>query len=129
MLNTLLLLVAIVVVFVIFNKIKNRGVTQVNIAEAETLAKESGVTLIDVRSPQEFSEGHIQGAKLIPVDELNGRLKEIGPPKDKRILVYCHAGNRSASASQILKHNGFTGVSNLKGGITAWKASGLKVVK
>jgi rhodanese-related sulfurtransferase len=129
MLVTLLIVVAVIFVVVIFNKNKNQGITQVNVSEAEALVKDPGLTLIDVRSPREFSEGHIEGAKLIPVNELNGRLTEIESLKKKRILVYCHAGSRSASASQILKNNGFTRVSNLKGGITAWKATGLKVVK
>ncbi len=73
--------------------------------------------ILDVRSYEEFEEGFIEGAVLIPVDELESRYSEI--EKYDKILVYCRSGNRSVTASQILLDNGFKEVYNLLGGIQA----------
>ncbi len=74
--------------------------------------------LLDVRSYEEFDEGHIEGATLIPVDELEERWSEI--EEYDKILVYCRSGNRSVTASDILLDAGFGEVYNLLGGIGAW---------
>jgi rhodanese-related sulfurtransferase len=65
----------------------------------------SGATLLDVRTPQEYQRGHLDGAKLVPLSTLESRLSEL--PKDKPVVVYCQSGNRSAQASNILKANGY----------------------
>jgi len=83
--------------------------------------------VLDVRTPEEYAEGHIQGAKLIPVQVLAKHLAEV--PKDKQVYVYCHSGRRSANASKLLAENGFTRIENMVGGITAWKSAGYEVVK
>jgi len=61
------------------------------------------------------------------VQELDIRFKEL--PRDKKILVYCRTGSRSATASDILVKNGFTQIYNMQGGITEWKNAGYEVVK
>ena len=85
------------------------------------LAKAKDVVLLDVRTPAEFKEGHIQGANLIPI-QVFGYLflggKGIG---DKKILVYCRSGNRSAKAAQWLEQWGARHVYNLKHGIIEWR--------
>ena len=81
--------------------------------------------LLDVRTPEEYSEGHIEGATLIPVAELEGRLGEL--PEDKPIIVYCRSGNRSRTAANILIENGFKEVYDM-GGIVDWQAEGYPVV-
>ena len=78
--------------------------------------------LIDVRTPQEFASGHIQGAINIPVEEIGQRLSEV--PQDKPIVLYCRSGNRSNQASGILVNAGYTGIYDL-GGIIDWQAQGL----
>jgi rhodanese-related sulfurtransferase len=80
--------------------------------------------LIDVRTPQEFAGGHIQGAINIPVESLAGRLDEV--PQGKPIVVYCRSGNRSATAADILVQNGYQSVFDL-GGIQDWIAQGFAV--
>jgi phage shock protein E len=75
---------------------------------------QAGAAIIDVRSPDEFSEGAYPGAKNIPVNSLPNRLAEVGP-KDKPVVVYCASGGRSAVAQQILKATGFTDVTNAGG--------------
>ncbi|MCF7821118.1 MAG: rhodanese-like domain-containing protein [Mariprofundaceae bacterium] len=82
---------------------------------------------LDVRTPDEYRDGHIQGAVLIPVQELGKRLAEV--PKDKRVYVYCHSGRRSVIASNMLVKGGFGNIENIEGGIVAWKKAGYPVVK
>ena len=76
------------------------------------------VTLIDVREPYEYEIGRISGGVLLPLGELPARLGEI--PREHPIVVYCHAGMRSARAVQLLQQADFTNVFNLAGGIDAW---------
>jgi rhodanese-related sulfurtransferase len=66
-----------------------------------------GAMLLDVRSPGEFAGGHIDGAVSIPVQELAGRIDELGD-KTGQIVVYCQSGNRSAMAKRLLESRGFT---------------------
>jgi len=83
--------------------------------------------MLDVRTPDEYAEGHIKGAKLIPIQELAGRLAEV--PHDKQVYLYCHSGARSARASKLLADHGYTNIENIKGGIVAWKNAGYPVEK
>jgi len=95
----------------------------------EMIQKEKDVIILDVRTPQEYQEGHISNAINIPVQILGQQLDKLNNFKDKKILVYCRSGHRSAIASQILDRAGFKNVYNLKGGLFEWKASGLPLVK
>ena len=70
--------------------------------------------LIDVRTPEEFSLGTIEGAKNIPVDELRNRLSEI--PQDREIIIFCQVGLRAYLACRILRQKGFKNIKNLSGG-------------
>ena len=86
------------------------------------MAAKEDVLLLDVRTPEEFDGplGHLEGAKLIPLQELPQRLDEIKSYKNKEIVVYCRSGGRSQRASQILIDNGFRKVRNMVGGMRAW---------
>jgi rhodanese-related sulfurtransferase len=95
----------------------------------EMIQKEKDVIILDVRTPQEYQEGHISNAINIPVQILGQQLDKLKNFKDKKILVYCRSSHRSAIASQILDRAGFKNVYNLKGGLFEWKASGLPLVK
>jgi metal-sulfur cluster biosynthetic enzyme/rhodanese-related sulfurtransferase len=77
------------------------------------------IAILDVRTEAEFANGHIPGAKLLPVDELEDRLGEL-PPRDARIIVTCAAGGRSLQACNILAEHGWTNLLNLVGGMHAW---------
>ncbi len=72
-----------------------------------------GAVLLDVRTPEEFRQGHPEPARNIPVQELPQRLSELGPPETK-VVVYCAAGGRSAMAVSLLQRNGFKDVFDLK---------------
>lgn len=78
-------------------------------------------TLLDVRQPWEYEEFHLPGATLLPLGELADRLAEL--PSDKPLLVYCASGRRSAAASALLAGQGFADVTNMLGGIMAWKGA------
>lgn len=90
--------------------------------EAEKLIYE-GAFVLDVRTPQEYSSGHIKGAVLIPYTQLEERIDEV-PGNRTIVVVYCRSGRRSEIASRILQEEGFTDVNNMLGGINAWKAAG-----
>lgn len=92
----------------------------------ELMQKDPSITLLDVRTPQEYAPEHIAGATLIPVQVLNENLSKLSSVKNNKIIVYCHSGSRSVAASRILMQNGFTPL-NVKGGISAWKSEGLSV--
>lgn len=79
----------------------------------------SGCHVLDVRTPQETAGGVLPRAVLIPIDQLEDRIAEL--PKDgKPMLVYCAAGGRSAAACEFLSSQGFAGLCNLEGGMSAW---------
>jgi len=83
---------------------------------AQVLASDPGVVLVDVREPAEWAGGIIPGALLHPV----GRIEELAVDRDARVVLYCAAGGRSAAGAQRLRAAGFTDVTDLEGGISAW---------
>lgn len=82
--------------------------------------------LVDVRQPEEYRQGHIKGAKLIPLHQLGTRMQEL--PVGREIVCVCHTGNRSRSATKKLSAAGFNAV-NLRGGMIAWMRASLPVKK
>lgn len=79
---------------------------------------DQALLVLDVRTPGEFAEGHIDGAINIPYDQLHARLADV--PRDKDIVLYCRTGRRSDIAAGVLLDNGYTRVSHLEGDIKAW---------
>ena len=92
------------------------------------IEKDQNVTLLDVRTIDEFKEGHIRGATLIPVSKLEANLDKIKTSKNKQIVVYCRSGSRSVAASRILKSHGFTPL-NVKTGMIGLLGTDLEIVK
>jgi molybdopterin/thiamine biosynthesis adenylyltransferase/rhodanese-related sulfurtransferase len=82
------------------------------------MAQGNHLRLVDVREPHELEISHIEGAKLIPLGQLAGRLPELDSAED--IVLFCKSGTRSARALELLLSAGFRKVKNLKGGINAW---------
>ena len=77
-----------------------------------------GAVLLDVRTPQEYREGHIPGSKNVPLQQLE-RIGSVADDKDIPLFVYCHSGGRSRQAVSVLRYMGYTDVQNI-GGITAY---------
>lgn len=94
----------------------------------ELLHNDDNVTLLDVRTIQEYKEGHLPNATLIPLQALEQNLGMLKQDKGKKIIVYCRSGNRSISASRILEKNGFIPF-NVKGGIIALLEAKVEIVK
>ena len=81
------------------------------------------VVLVDVRTPGEFSGGHVPGAVSIPLNELPARMDELRPHAGQDIWLICHSGGRSMTAAGLLVDAGLSPV-NVEGGTAAWKAAG-----
>lgn len=96
----------------------------VSVAEAAAL-RDGGALMLDVREPSEWAEGHIPGAMLVPLGELQARLAEID--RTRSIVVVCRSGNRSALGRDILLDAGFPAVTSLDGGMIDWAAAGQPV--
>lgn len=75
--------------------------------------------ILDVRGAEEYEQGHIPGATLLPLSELPARAEEELPDYEQQILVYCRSGTRSASAAIILESMGYTNIKDF-GGIMDW---------
>ena len=78
--------------------------------------KKQGAVIIDVRSLQEFKEGHIEGAISIPEYEIKNRMKKEIPNLEQTIIVYCGTGHRSKRAQKVLERMGYSQVYNLVNG-------------
>ncbi|WP_241154289.1 rhodanese-like domain-containing protein [Staphylospora marina] len=76
--------------------------------------------LVDVRTEEEFAEGHIPGAILIPHDQMERRWEEVAAYRDEPVLLICRSGRRSLMAAEVLAGRGFAKVYNLKGGMLEW---------
>lgn len=91
---------------------RNIEKNEISFKEFEKMDMKSGI-LIDVRSPQEYREGHLKGAILIPEYEIIKRCKNELPEKDQLIVLYCEAGMRSRKARRKLRRMGYTNVYNI----------------
>lgn len=89
-------------------------------------ALESGeeVIILDVREPDEWEEGHIKGAKLLPRGLLEYKAADELPDKDARIITHCARGGRGALSAKSLQEMGYTNVANMQGGVKAWREKG-----
>jgi rhodanese-related sulfurtransferase len=87
--------------------------------EAREMIGEDDVTLLDVRTQEEYDAAHIEGAQLLPYDAIAQRADELPQDKDAAVIVYCRSGSRSAAAAQTLVGLGYTQVYDL-GGIQSW---------
>lgn len=101
----------------------------ISVDEAETKMENPEVLVLDVRTPDEFNQGHIKGAKNINVLDHSFNKKVAKLSKDQPIVVYCRSGSRSAKAQSIMEDQGFTETYNVRGGIMAWQAKDKKVVE
>ncbi len=108
---------------------RNAGGPWVSTLEATQLINRSDALVLDVREPGEFAQGHIIGARSVPLGDLERRAPELAKNKAKPIIVHCERGNRSAHALHMLRKHGYTEVYNLTGGYAAWQGAGLPTEK
>ena len=88
-----------------------------------------GATLLDLRSAEAYSAGHIRGARHLPPERLADGLDGLRRFRDKTVIVYCERGASAAGARRTLQQQGFSQVVNLRGGLSAWRAEHLPVAR
>ena len=104
------------------DKENDQGAAYVNITAEEAkqiMDSEEGYILLDVRTQEEYDQGHIPGAILIPNTEIETKAEEVLTDKDQLILVYCRSGRRSKLAAEVLAELGYTKIKEF-GGIIDW---------
>ncbi|MFN8650375.1 MAG: MBL fold metallo-hydrolase [Gemmatimonadales bacterium] len=99
---------------------------EVPVVPVTEVAPAPGTLILDVREPEEYTMGHIPGARNIPQADLASRMGEL--PKDRPVYVVCQAGMRSLRSAQFLAQSGFANVTSLSGGTSAWAAAGRGLV-
>jgi len=93
---------------------------EISVSELQKLRKDGSVFVVDVRSRDEYDYANIAPDLLVPLDELMERMPELSSHQNDHVVVMCRSGARSAQACNYLIHQGFSNVSNLRGGIRAW---------
>jgi len=104
------------------------GATNMNVSEFSKKITESGVVILDVRTPGEFAEGYIEGAQNIDFQSGNFENEIAALDKNVTYAVYCRSGNRSGQAAKIMHDAGFHDVYNLDGGVIDWTSEGMLLV-
>jgi len=99
----------------------------ISVSDASAMIQSSSnLLVVDVRTPQEYAQGHLKAATNIPLSDLPLRIG--GLDRNRSILVYCQTGVRSAQAATMLVNAGFTQVYDMEGGLTAWINAGYPTV-
>jgi len=93
--------------------------SDVSIDQALQMWQNKEAIIIDVRTPQEYTEGHIPGVANIELDQLANRSSEV--PTDKKVLLICRSGNRSSQGTSLLRSKGFANVYNITTGMSNWR--------
>ena len=100
-----------------------------NPAEAVLLMNREKAVVVDVCEPGEFAQGHIVGARNVPLAQLEGQLTQAVKNKATPLILVCQAGVRSGRALALARKLGYENVQSLSGGLKAWQASGMPIEK
>lgn len=120
-------MLAVLVAVVEFRQ-RARGASSVGPADAVRLVNQGGIVL-DVRSAEQFANGHIIDARNVPSAQLANDAESLRKWRDKPVIVCCDSGFTSAAAARTLRSQGFSKVLNLRGGLAAWQQENLPLVK
>ncbi|MGF3103131.1 rhodanese-like domain-containing protein [Rossellomorea sp. DUT-2] len=112
------IVLAILIYLYVMMKKPGKNIKQISTNELKSLFGNTDKQFIDVRTPGEFRHNHIRHFKNVPLQSLQQHVHKLS--KDKEIIVICQSGMRSASACKVLKKQGFTTVTNVKGGMNSW---------
>jgi rhodanese-related sulfurtransferase len=113
------LVIALFLFFMLKRFLPTKGVSHISTTELKAELNDKDKQYVDVRTPGEFKGNHIKGFKNIPLHQLSQKAeKELS--KEKEVIVICQSGMRSGQASKVLKKLGFSKVTNVKGGMSAW---------
>jgi rhodanese-related sulfurtransferase len=124
-------LLSVVLLLLLINEMidKRLGVPKISPESTVQWMNREGAVLLDIRGEALFSAGHILGAEHVPSSLLEKRMPALMKHKDKPVVIVCNLGQEAAKIGKTLSNQGFTKVMVLNGGIQAWKAQGLPVVK
>ncbi|MGZ9584033.1 rhodanese-like domain-containing protein [Paenibacillus marinisediminis] len=114
-----ILILALLVGFIVYRMLPTKGVKQITTADLKQELKDKSKQFVDVRTPGEFKNSHINGFKNIPLNELDSKAPT-QLSKDAEVVVICQSGMRSNKACKALKKLGYEHVTNVKGGMSAW---------
>jgi rhodanese-related sulfurtransferase len=104
-----------------------KQVTEISPDDARHEVGCGAATLIDVRSEEDWKEGHVRGAKHLERGEVELEIEELVPDLDQRIICYCGGGSRSALVAESLQKMGYRNVRSMAGGFRGWQAGGLPI--
>jgi rhodanese-related sulfurtransferase len=113
------ILFGLIILFIAQRFIPAKGVKNISTQELKGELKDKKKQFIDVRTQGEFNGYHIPGFKNVPLHQLAQKTEKLS--KDKEVVVICQSGMRSQKASKILVKSGFKNVTNVKGGVSAWR--------
>ena len=122
----------VLLVLLTFFNCKNNSseaIELITAAEMKEISKIEGIQLVDVRTPNEYNEGHLPNALNIDFLDKNFEINIQQLDKTKPVIVYCQRGSRSAKCASQLIANGFVKIYDLDNGFSKWKSSGLEVEK
>lgn len=100
-----------------------------SISAQQLLQVKQDVVVVDVRSPEEYAEGHVPGAINLPHDRINEFLTQLENDKSSSLVLYCRSGRRAKLAANELQKLGFGNISLLEGDMLGWQEQGLQVEK
>ncbi|WP_147802599.1 rhodanese-like domain-containing protein [Alkalicoccus halolimnae] len=107
------------VILISWNKFSSRGINSISTEELKGKLEERRSQYVDVRTPAEFKNNHIRPFKNLPLHQLGSKSEKLS--KEEEVILICQSGMRSSRGAKMLKKKGFTKVTNVKGGMNAWK--------
>ena len=120
----------VMIVVVLACELRERGAAAFAVAPNEAIRlANAGAVLVDLRSPNQYKDGHIAGARNLPGDQIAADPKAAAKLADKTVVLYCDTGVTTAAAQRTLTQAGAKNVFSLRGGLAAWKQENLPVVK
>jgi rhodanese-related sulfurtransferase len=119
-------LLVVVILLIRSNAVK--GGKKITPQDLVSLTNQEAAKLIDLRSPNEFADGHITGSINIPYADIEDRLHEIKLQDGKSLVLICDSGSQSANAGEVLNKSGYQNTVILSGGIGAWKLDNLPLI-
>ena len=133
-LNNLLLFAALAVVMAMLIKAEldhqaNRGSFLSPSMAIRLMNNHSDALILDIRTAAYYKNGHIKGAKNVPLSDFASHVDGLSGDKAEPVLIYCNSGNTVTRAIKLLKKAGFEKVNNLEGGIAAWKEANMPLSK
>ncbi|MBI3776908.1 MAG: rhodanese-like domain-containing protein [Gammaproteobacteria bacterium] len=125
----LLLALVVIIAMLVHSFVGAAGVKNIPPGEAVILINRQNAVVLDVRTDDEFKQGHIINSLHIPVGLLASRIKELEQHKSHPLVVICRTGQRSTQACSMLRKHGFESLYGLSGGIVAWQSANLPLAK